>query len=376
MNALEILNHYLYAQPEFELPLPGHEAAAHLEATEHLPELDISVDSQGTTRLGVTVDVPSMLQVLALAKRELVASADGDPMDLDHMEQLRAQMGADAFNLQVSSMARSFFTSAAILRSRVFPLVAPAPAQSDVLDAANLTQPYHYELSYIAQPRAQVLTAGPLDIKIPDKPAMTDELVDRQVRVILRGRNISQPLEEVRLPVEGSPALEHLQALAKSQLAEKLNTQWSDEVLRRCNAATAERVLTEPPAAAVELYARQLEAEFRLRIEQTGLAWEQYCSSGNFDADAFAADMQAQARQTLRTGMGLDAFAQAMGVVLTKRDIWDSLGEAGQDPATAAPLIMMSGQLPEIVLLALRYKTGDVLARRVLKRHSQAQEQA
>ncbi len=372
MDALKVLHDYCYVEPQHPVPQVGAPAHLAYDPSASMPAVQVDLDASGFVRMTVTVEPADIRQALAAARDDLVTNLKGDPADEAQVRQLRERMGERDFDMQVSSVARTYFLSAAVLRTGLFPMLQPDARGLDVIDPAALDAPYSFAVTFPILPSSELTSYEPVDVEVPERPAISGEEMNERMREMAGDAGVPEP---------GTDEFTKMHAEAVRQLGAEASARWSDELMTRCNHELSRRLVSDPPLGHVQLVTTQMCTDVDRRLREQGSSYAQYVSAPGFDRKAFERDLREQAELTLRTSIAVDALAEHVGVMVNRRELLESVGEraAGDDhdrPIIA--LMMMTGQLPELLQVARRYKTSDMLARRSLalyeSRHAESPE--
>lgn len=112
------------------------------------------------------------------------------------------------------------------------------------------------------------------------------------------------------------------------------------------------------------------EQEYRIRrlvaeAERYGLTFEQYLQALDTPAEDFAAQLQTEARATVRAQLVVDAVGGALGIDVTREDLGEEVtrqsARLNQPPEEVARQLTAPGRIEALVTDAFRRKTIDAL---------------
>lgn len=366
MNATDVLHDYLYRDPDFPVPGPGAPAHLAYPARPTSPAIDFSIVENGYATLRITAARDDVAQAYEDAVRELVSAAGGDPDDVADVERVRSDMGAERFADGVSTSVRTYFLSAAVLRTHAFPLVTPTCDDVDPIDVQRIgDEGYAFTARYFVMPRGEISSFDPVDAEIPAQPEIGQDEILAEMR---------RAAGSDELPAQDSDEYASLREGAVARLGRKANGDWSDEVMTACNHALAGRLVSDPPAGYLVITRNQMANEYVAQLESQGVDWNAYRQSPDFDMDQFRAQIAEEAGLALRTSMAVDAMARHIGTMVSQREVLQTVGVPNNDALRAGRALttmMLTGQLPQICQITRRYKTSDVIARQALRRASE-----
>lgn len=374
MDALKVLHDYCYIEPEHPVPRVGTPTRLGYTATESMPAVIVDLDSSGFVRMTITVLPDDLAEALKVATDDLVSNLGGDPSNDADVSRIRDSMGADTFDMQVSSLARTYFLSAAVMRTGIFPLMQPTARDLGVIDPATLAQPYTYSVTFPLLPSGELTSYDPVEIDIPQRPSIEGNAIKAKMRSIASGGASDKGAWEGELPAEDTEEFANLRGQAVKALEVEASSRWSEELMTVCNHELSHRLREEPPLNFVPLVANQMRYELDQRLRNQGSSYEAYVSAPGFDKAAFEKELTDEAELSLRTSIAVDAMADHIGVMVNRRELLESVGEKTGDEdhdRAIISLMMMTGQLPELLQVSRRYKTSDVLARQALNLYEQ-----
>lgn len=340
MDAIKVLHDYLYNEPDYPAPQVGEAVERDYAANDGSPAIHFSTAQNGYATLVITASKADVEQALDAARAELVRAMDANPENPDDIERVKAQMGEKQFNAQVSDIARTYFLSAATLRTLAFPMVAPLCDEVDPIDAAALDDNggYTFTVRYFMLPNSTLTSYDPVDVELPARPAIPDD------------------------PQLTDGEREQKQAEAQAQ--------YNDELMTRCNHKLAERLTTQPPEHYFTIIRQATAREYEAQQRQSGVDWDAYVVSPEFDREAFDRQIAQESDLALRTSMAVDAMADHMSIVVNEREVMQVIGEPINNALHTREVLttlMLTGQLPQVCQIARRYKVSGVVSRLALR---------
>ncbi len=369
IDSIKVLHDYLYLSPDAPVAYSGDVVTRDYAATDVCPAAHVETEASGLATLVITVGPDQLADVLAVSSDNLVSDLGYDPQEEGSLAKARAKYGPENYDHRLSVVTRTFFLTAVILRTRLFPLATPKSLTRDVIELGKNPaegQDYTFAYTFPILPKGELTSYDAVEIEVPRQLATNAAMVAARLdaTIAARERQTGKAIDP-----DGPEAAE-LRTQVTEELDRDMQNRWSGEVIDRCVAALEARLAKGPTDQEILYATAELMDDYRNRFEEEqGKSWEEFVRSGQADLDQIRRQLTVDAEKALRDGMALDAFADRIGLMLNQREILTSVGEETQDESGARAILtimMMTGQLPQICAMARRYKASDVVARKAL----------
>lgn len=353
MDASAILHDYLYNEPEHPVPHTGE--VVHLVYPPKEGTVGVTVVTAPDNTAVFTVVVPAADLAAAVAESRMAAARSmGGAQTPGAIEGVRRQVGEEAFDARVGNMARLYFLSVAMMRTHIFPFLAP-----EILPSPSFVpgRDYAFQARMLLRPQAGLGSYDPVHVKLPEKPQVSDRDVDNQMNLMMGG---DVPWDEV--DAIANPAYAQMRQQVRERMeAEQLDA-WSDRAIEACEETLSSRLDTVPPQRHIELLRNQMANSFAAGVEREGTSWEDYTASPDYSEEEFKAACTANALRSLRHGMALDAMADHLGLIVTEDEVMSAVSEvAPGHEREALQGMLQTGQLPQLCETTRRIKCGNFL---------------
>ena len=320
MTTTDSIKRLINTRPEQPIPFAGDACRLSFAPGADMVGADVKADEDGMCLMTVAAPAPLVTRTLAQAKRALARSLGVDASAEGFEGQARARLGTDGYFVRLAAMVRQPLLSLAILRTQVYPFLAPEQLSGNLPQAG---EGFAFQVRFLLRPRGELSSYDPVEMTLP--PA--------------------GPARDARAP-------ELLDALAD---------------------ALAERLTSQPPERHVNLLREEMANRFAENVEANGTRWEDYVAGPDFSMEAFKRQMTEGARTSLRRGMALDALAARLGVVVEDADLMAVASQvAAGFERTAIDAMLQSGQLPQLLEVCRRAKAREWLMSTAVQPRSRA----
>lgn len=316
----ESLRALINASPENPVPFAGDVCRLSYAPGADMVGVDVKADEDGMCLMTVVAPAPLVTRTLAQAKRALARSLGVDVSAEGFEGQARAKLGTDGYFARLAAMVRQPLLSLAVLRTQVYPFLAPEQLSGNLPQAG---EDFAFQVRFLLRPRGELGSCEAVEMALP--PA--------------------GPQRDARAP----------------------------ELLDALTDALAERLVSQPSERHVLMLAEEMANRFAENVEAGGTRWEEYVAKPGFSMEAFKRQMTEGARTSLRRGMALDALAAHLGVVVEDADLMAVASKvAAGFERTAIDAMLQSGQLPQLCEVCRRAKAREWLMSTAVRPGSRA----
>ena len=153
-----------------------------------------------------------------------------------------------------------------------------------------------------------------------------------------------------------------LRSRIRTLLEKQAEAAYHDELMVRTADALAERLQEEPAERYIEKMRDEMTSQYMEDLAQRGVSYQQLVSQPGFDMGAWQAQIDEQARASLRRGLALDALADHLDINLDREDIVKVVSQmAPGHEQEAYQGLVESGQMPKMCEVALRTRANEWL---------------
>ena len=353
------LSKLLAVKPEHPVPGPGDVVAYDYPKGDLPVSVSVSTDAAGRATFTVTADAAETQYSMEAARRALIRSTGNDPDNPESLARARQSFGPMAFADNVIFLTKQRLLSIAFMRTGILPFLTPKFPKGD---GPHENKDFTFTALVQLRPRGEVSGFEPVEMPFPPKQEVTDEKVDEFINQMMGGM-----LSMANVPEEAKAGMGRLRDQAREACERQRDNEHWGEVMEAVAAEFTKRLLAKPGERYVLQLAEMMANQLAEQVERSGTRWADFIKDPEFSMDDFKANMMATAEMSLARGRALDALAAHEGVTLTEADVIECLGAVARGhEAEAARAMIDNGQLPQVVEVALRAKSTDLIARKAV----------